>query len=142
MYNTDNYEPDTPQQMQYAELFQTGTLSLISTLPPGTGVFSPTCLVHCLSGQTPFSLLQVDVRCRGPLPAAPRRACFPRPWAAASLAPARSALSPQGITMSQALSSWYFNNQVRSSCLDCAAARLSFGAGLHHTRGRRRFPCP
>lgn len=66
MYFTDNYEPATSQQMQYVEQFQLGTLALIATLPAGTGVFSPTCLVHCLSGQTPWSQLVVDVRATHP----------------------------------------------------------------------------
>ena len=39
------------------EEFQAGTLALIAALPPGTGVFAPTCLVHCLSGQTTWSQL-------------------------------------------------------------------------------------
>jgi hypothetical protein len=59
-YDTDNFAPATPEQFAFAESFQTGTLALIASLPPGTGVFSPTCLVHCLSGQIIFSDLQVD----------------------------------------------------------------------------------
>ena len=39
-------------QLSFVEEFQAGTLALIAALPAGTGVFSPTCLVHCLSGQT------------------------------------------------------------------------------------------
>jgi hypothetical protein len=40
--------------------FQTGTLALIASLPHGSGVFSPTCLVHCLSGQSTFVDLLSD----------------------------------------------------------------------------------
>jgi hypothetical protein len=59
MYDTDNYAPATPAQYAFVEEFQTGTLALIRSLPPGTGVFSPTCLVHCLSGQATFTQLNV-----------------------------------------------------------------------------------
>ena len=59
MYDTDNYAPTTPAQLAFVEEFQTGTLALINNLPPGTGVFSPTCLVHCLSGQSTFTGLEV-----------------------------------------------------------------------------------
>ena len=59
MYDTDNYAPSTPAQLAFVEEFQTGTLALISKLPAGTGVFSPTCLVHCLSGQSTFTDLEV-----------------------------------------------------------------------------------
>ena len=42
------------------EEFQAGTLALLEALPPGTGIFAPTCLVHCLSGQSSFNQLQAD----------------------------------------------------------------------------------
>jgi hypothetical protein len=58
MYDTDSYMPLSPGQLSFVEEFQAGTLALIGALPPGTGVFSPTCLVHCLSGQTTFTQLQ------------------------------------------------------------------------------------
>ena len=57
MYNTDNYAPNSPSQLSFVEEFQAGTLKLIASLPAGTGVFAPTCLVHCLSGQTTWSQL-------------------------------------------------------------------------------------
>ena len=57
MYDTDNYLPSSPSQVSFVEEFQAGILSLIGSLPSGTGVFSPTCLVHCLSGQTTFTEL-------------------------------------------------------------------------------------
>ena len=60
MYDTDNYRPTSPGQLDFAEEFQTGTLALIASLPHGSGVFSPTCLVHCLSGQTTFVDLVSD----------------------------------------------------------------------------------
>jgi hypothetical protein len=50
-YDTDNYDPNTPQQCDFVNSFQTGMLQLISALPPDTGIWSPTCFVHCLSGQ-------------------------------------------------------------------------------------------
>jgi hypothetical protein len=34
-------------------------LALIDALPAGTGVFSPTCLAHCLSGQSSFQALKI-----------------------------------------------------------------------------------
>ncbi len=60
MYDTDNYAPKTQAQYDFVEQFQTGTLALIRSLPAGTGVYSPTCLVHCLSGQSTFQALLVD----------------------------------------------------------------------------------
>jgi hypothetical protein len=60
MYDTDNFAPATPAQLAFVDQFQSGTRSLIASLPAGTGVFSPTCLVHCLSGQTTFADLLVD----------------------------------------------------------------------------------
>jgi len=54
MYDTDNYAPQTPAQLAFVEEFQTGTLSLFSALPPTTGIFSSTCLSHCLSGQPTY----------------------------------------------------------------------------------------
>ena len=45
-------------QYSFVNEFQAGILQLILRLPPGTGVFAPTCLVHCLSGQNSFHTLQ------------------------------------------------------------------------------------
>ena len=59
-YETDNLAPHTPQQLAFVNSFQPAVLSLIASLPPNTGVFSPTCLVHCLSGQTTFQNLDVN----------------------------------------------------------------------------------
>ena len=69
--------------------FQSGILALIAALPPGTGVFSPTCLVHCLSGQTkngqtPFTQLETA-----------------------------------GTTLSAALSAWYFQGDAVHAVGDC-----------------------
>jgi hypothetical protein len=47
-------------QLSFVEEFQAGILKLIASLPPGTGVFAPTCLVHCLSGQAAFTTLIAD----------------------------------------------------------------------------------
>lgn len=94
MYDTDNHAPATPAQFAFVNEFQTGTRALIAALPAGTGVFSATCLAHCLSGQPTFTSFRVD-----------------------------------GITMSEALSSWYFSTdaepeQVVSACngWECTAA--------------------
>jgi hypothetical protein len=57
MFDTDNFEPVSPSQLSFVEEFQAGTLALIAALPSSAGVFSPTCLVHCLSGDAPFSQL-------------------------------------------------------------------------------------
>ena len=47
----------SPSQFSFVNEFQAGILKLILALPPGTGVFAPTCLVHCLSGQNSFHTL-------------------------------------------------------------------------------------
>ena len=62
---------------------QTGTLALLSTLPEGTGVFSPACLVHCLSGQNSWNLLEIDAGPSG------------------------------GATLGGSLAQWYFNGEVK-----------------------------
>jgi hypothetical protein len=59
-YDTDNYKPVSPSQLSFVEEFQAGILKLIAALPAGTGVFAPTCLVHCLSGQSAFTTLIAD----------------------------------------------------------------------------------
>jgi len=56
-YSTDNYKPVSPSQFSFVSEFQAGILQLILSLPPGTGVFAPTCLVHCLSGQSSYHTL-------------------------------------------------------------------------------------
>ena len=60
MYDTDNYRPVAPSQLSFVEEFQVGILTLISKLPIGTGVYAPTCLVHCLSGQLSFTQLTTN----------------------------------------------------------------------------------
>jgi len=60
MYDSDNFEPVTPAQLAFVDSFQDAVLGLIAALPPGTGVFSPTCLVHCLSGQQSYGNIRVD----------------------------------------------------------------------------------
>ena len=54
----DNFKPVSPSQFSFVNEFQAGILKLILALPSGTGVFAPTCLVHCLSGQNSFHTLQ------------------------------------------------------------------------------------
>ena len=60
MFETDNLAPGTPQQLAFVDSFQPAVLSLVNALPQGSGVYSPTCLVHCLSGQDTFQNLQVN----------------------------------------------------------------------------------
>jgi hypothetical protein len=55
MYVTDNYLPVSKSQLSLVEEFQAGILALIAAVPSGTGVFAPTCLVHCLSGGDAFT---------------------------------------------------------------------------------------
>ena len=54
-----NLAPSTPAQYAFVATFQQKVLALIAALPTGTGVFSPTCLVHCLSGQESYQSLMV-----------------------------------------------------------------------------------
>jgi hypothetical protein len=58
-YDSDNLAPSTPAQYAFVATFQQKVLALIDALPAGTGVFSPTCLVHCLSGQESYQALKV-----------------------------------------------------------------------------------
>lgn len=77
--------PASPAQYKYVDSFQSGVLALIAALPPGTGVFAPTCLVHvrpsippplrpshvapptqCLSGQTSFQELTLTTSAHAP----------------------------------------------------------------------------
>ena len=58
-YDSDNLAPSTPAQFAFVAAFQQKVLALIASLPAGTGVFSPTCLVHCLSGQESYQELKV-----------------------------------------------------------------------------------
>jgi hypothetical protein len=60
MYDSDNLAPITPAQLTFVGTFQTAVLALIAALPTGTGIFSPTCLVHCLSGQPSYQALKVN----------------------------------------------------------------------------------
>jgi hypothetical protein len=57
MYDADNFAPSTPAEFAFVDTFQTAVLDLISTLPIGTGIYSPTCLVHCISGQPSYQNL-------------------------------------------------------------------------------------
>ena len=60
MYETDNLAPSTPQQFAFVDSFQTAVLALVAAVPAGTSVWSPTCLVHCISGQSTYSQLMAD----------------------------------------------------------------------------------
>ena len=64
-------------------------LRLIASLPAGSGVYSPTCLVHCLSGQSSFSDFLVS----------------PTNGAAAS------------VSLNDALASWYFGSAGLTSAI-------------------------
>ena len=46
----DNYVPSTPQQLAFVDSYQETVLSTLGSLPQGTGIFSTTCFVHCLTG--------------------------------------------------------------------------------------------
>jgi hypothetical protein len=92
MYETDNLAPSTPQQLAFVNSFQPAVLALINAVPAGTGVYSSTCLMHCLSGQTTYDAVTVN-----------------------------------GISMSSALNSWFFDGEqtrVVSACTgwDCTNA--------------------
>ncbi len=92
MFETDNLAPSTPAQLAFVNSFQPAVLALIDSVPAGTGVYSSTCLMHCLSGQTTYDAVTVN-----------------------------------GISMSSALNSWFFDGaetKVVSSCTgwDCVNA--------------------
>ena len=57
--------PSTPAQFAFVDSFQPAFLDLIASLPPGSGVYSPTCLVHCLSGQPTYSDFLVNGQSMG-----------------------------------------------------------------------------
>jgi hypothetical protein len=87
------------------EEFQSGTLALIQALPGGTGVFSPTCLVHCLSGQTkngqtPFTQLQ-----------------------------------SAGTSLAASLSAWYFLNEDVLAVSDCIGWQCTQACGVDMRTG-------
>ena len=100
-YDTNNLAPSTPAQFQFIYDFQAQVLALIRSLPAGTGVFSSTCLVHCLSGQSSFQEISVPA--------------FPPP-------------GQPSYTLSSVLTNWYFatggETQAISTCQgwNCTAA--------------------
>ena len=59
-YDTDNYFPATQAQFDFVNSLQASFLDLIAQLPPGTGVYSPSCLVHCLSGEPSYYTFTVN----------------------------------------------------------------------------------
>lgn len=102
-YNTDNLGPSTPAQFAFVNSIQAAYLQLIASLPAGTGVYSPTCLVHCLSGQASFSQFLVSV--------------------------ANGA--PPSVSLNDALSAWYFGTtgltSAISPCIGYAACTPACG---------------
>ena len=64
MYDTNNLDStyccNTPQQQQWADQFQTQTLALLSAVPATNGIYSSTCLVHCLSCNSDWYTFMVD----------------------------------------------------------------------------------
>jgi len=79
--------PASPAQYKYVDSFQSGVLALIAALPPGTGVFAPTCLVHVRPSPAP------PPASRRPTDAVPLRPDFV-PGADADHERARSACEP------------------------------------------------
>jgi len=59
-YNLDNLAPSTSAQFAYVQSVQDAYLDLFQQLPPGTGLYSPTCLVHCLMAQATYYQFQVN----------------------------------------------------------------------------------
>ena len=55
---TDNYDPSTPAQCEFVNSFQSAVLQLFEELPGGTGIYSSTCYVHCISGQNSWYQFQ------------------------------------------------------------------------------------
>jgi len=95
-YDTDNLGPSTPAQFAFVDSFQPAFLDLIAALPPGTGVYSPTCLVHCLSGQPTFADFLTN-----------------------------------GVSMSAALSDWYFGDQPTSVVSPCQGFSCTSACGVN-----------
>ena len=64
MYDTNNLDStyccNTPQQQQWADQFQTQTLQLLNGVPSTCGIYSSSCLVHCLSCNADWFTFQVD----------------------------------------------------------------------------------
>ena len=115
-YSTDNLGPSNPQQMEFVNSFQPAFLNLINSLPPGSGVFSPTCLVHCLSGQNTYFEFYVNgetmSRCVIPTAAA-------SPFSSHSLP-----FSPS------ALNAWYFDGQPTSVVSSCTGWACTAQCGV------------
>jgi len=64
MYDTNNLDSEycceQPAQQQWVEQFQTATLALLHNVPSTCGVYSSTCLVHCLSCNADWYSFMVD----------------------------------------------------------------------------------
>ena len=98
MYDTDNLAPSTPAQYAFVNSFQPAILRLIDSLPAGTSVYSSTCLMHCLSGQSTFDAFTVN-----------------------------------GISMSQAMSSWFFDGQQTRVISQCQGWQCTNACGATTT---------
>lgn len=59
-FNMDNLAPSTPAQFSFVQSVQDAYLDLFQQLPLGTGLYSPTCLVHCLMAQATYYQFTVN----------------------------------------------------------------------------------
>ena len=100
-YETNNLAPHDAPQTAFVDSFQTAYLALIKDLPAGTGVFSPTCLVHCLSGQATYSNFQILDSDAG-----------------------------SNVSMADALDAWYFGNQTVSVVSKCEGWKCTEQCGV------------
>lgn len=105
VYDTDNYLPVSKSQLSFVEEFQEGILTLISELPPGTGVFSPTCLVHCLSGQTMNGVVPF------------------------------TQIESAGTTLAAALEAWFFQGDAVLAVSDCTGWDCTKACGVDDRTG-------
>jgi len=86
-YDLGGGVPAGPAQVQFADTFQNATLTaLAAAAAAGAGVFSATCLQHCLSTSTPLF----------------------------------AGVPANGVTMAQALGSWYFNGSDAFAVSSCS----------------------
>ena len=64
LYDLGGAPPQTPPQVQFADLFQASTVAALgSAVGPQNGVFSTTCLVHCLT--VPTAVLYTEYLANG-----------------------------------------------------------------------------
>jgi hypothetical protein len=64
MYDSNNLDStyccETPPEQAWVEQFQTSTLSLLAAIPASNGIYSSTCLVHCLSSNADWYAFTTD----------------------------------------------------------------------------------